>query len=73
MHATNGLGQLLGADGNVLELGVLNTSLTCGLQLYEVKLRFVEIVVRIIHPFDDTRCISKVVGKFLGHCVSKII
>jgi len=65
--------QLLGDNGSIVGVGVVDTSFTCGSELHQVKLRPIEIVVHVTHALDETKWIGEVVGKFMGDCVDKVI
>jgi len=65
--------QLLGDNGNVVGVGEVDMSFTCGVKLHQVKLRLFEIVVHVTHVVDETKWVGELVGKLLGNCVEKVI
>ena len=71
--ATNGMVQLLADDDNVVGIGVVDTSLTSGDKLHQVKLRPYEIAIRVTHVVDETKWVGEVVGEYLSNCIDKVI
>jgi len=72
-QSTTRMVQLLGENGEVVGVGVEDTSFTCGIELHQVKLRPFEIVVRITHVVDERQWVGELVGKYLGDCMEKVI
>jgi hypothetical protein len=72
-QAANGMVQLLGDDGTVVGVGMVDNSITCGTELHQVKLRPFEIAVHVTHAAEEREWVGEVVGKVLGDCVGKVI
>ena len=67
----SGVVELLGDDGCVVGIGVVDTNITCGIELHQVNLCPFEVAVCVTRALDETKWIGEVVEKLLGDFMKK--
>ncbi len=60
-------------NGNVVGVGVVDTSFECGNELHQLKLCPFEIAVRVTHALHKSEWVGEMVGKLLIDCLHKVI
>ena len=62
--------ELLGLEGNIFGMGVLQDNIKCGMELNTVKLCSFEVVVQVIQVLEELVWTREIIGEPLGQCVA---
>ena len=73
LEAIVGMVDLLGEDGGIVGVGVVDNSIASGVELHQVKLCPFKVAVHIICALDEIEWVGEVVGRLLSNCVGKVV
>lgn len=65
--------QLISESGAIVAIASVDEGITCGMELYHIKLWPYEVAVRVLHVLDGSIWTGELVGERLSQCVGLLI